>query len=404
MQLLRNVDADEVSPVKRGANRKRVILKADGEAQMENEIADIMAVPWESEGSMIDTLRKEGADESVVKAAVGAMRLLAGIGDDLPDGMREAVEKLGSEMYARSNPKLNTTGVPSPGGLTGDGDGAAKDGSAGKQTDLDGDGTDGQLSGTGFGKKVAADDEDCDDPLMKAKKKRAVAKEGPVAEAFRVIKNALGITTSETVETTANEDPADVPATDEVEKGGTVETHAVPIQKEDGSWDLSGVPDGSRPFYEAMIAKAAEADETRVKLEKAEEALEETRDQLRTNEIIAKAETEFKKVGAVDDLVEVLKSASATMSPEAYEKLVTLLSAANARIEKGDLFTEMGRTVAQDGSGTDAWAKIEKAADALVEKSDAGMTREKAIDRVLQTAEGAELYSAYMRQTGLGVN
>lgn len=475
MQLLRNVSADEVSPVKRGANRKRVVLKADGEAHMETEITDIMAVPWEREGAMIDELRAEGADENVVKAAVGAMRLLSGVADELPDGMREAVEKLGSEMYPRLNPQLNTTGVPSPGGLVGDSYGDDMDGSAGKQTDLDGSGTDGELSGTGSAPKVAADD--CDDmdedgvmkdgkepygdvtyadpgyqsdgkkryPLdtdahvraawsyinmpknaakykgaqvssMKSKIRAAmkrvgadVEKDDPVAKAFRVIKNALGISSGS--DTTGNNftfrmgEVEDEPATtDEVEKGGTVETHAVPIQKEDGSWDLSGVPDGSRPFYEAMIAKAAEADATRVQLEKAEETVATLSDELRTKDIIAKAETEFQNVGARDDVVEVLKDASAKLSPEAYEKLVTVLAAANEKIEKGDLFTELGRTVPTDGSGTDAWEKIEKAADALVEKSDSGMTREQAVDRVMQTAEGAALYSAYMRETGLGVN
>lgn len=94
-QLLRDVDVDEVSPVKRGANRKRVILKEDGEVQVGPDIAAIMEERWEHEGAMIDELQKADADDTVVRSAVGAMRLLAGIADELPPHMREAVAKLG---------------------------------------------------------------------------------------------------------------------------------------------------------------------------------------------------------------------------------------------------------------------------------------------------------------------
>lgn len=479
MQLLKNVDADEVSPVRRGANRKRVVLKEDGEVQVEAEIADIMAVPWAREGAMIDALRAEGADESVLKAAVGAMRLLSGIAEELPGDMREAVAKLGSEMYPRTNPPLNTSGVPSPGDLVGESYGSDKDGSSGKQTDLDGAGRDGELEGSGSAPKVAADDDMDEDDVgkdgskpygnvtyadpglqgdkkarypidteehiraawsyinkpgnaskyssgdlakvkgrIRAAMKRIgadVAKEDEelvaVVEAdeslFDRVRKAMrrkGSTAGHSEPDTEPDDDADDDEDnddDTVEKGGPVGTHEVPVQKEDGSWDLSGVPEDARPFYQAMISKA---DETAVKLEKAEVELAETRDRLRTSEIIAKAENEFQKVGARDDIVAVLKESSEKLSPESYEQLVSLLSSANERIAKGDLFSEAGLTGGvNDGSETDAWSKIEKAAEAMVEKSD-GLSQSQAIDRVLQTPEGAALYSAYLRESGMGVS
>lgn len=474
MQLLRDVDVDEVSPVRRGANRKKVVLKADKGVHVEAEIADIMAVPWEREGAMIDELRKEGADESVLKAAVGAMRLLSGIRDDLPPDMRVAVEKLGREMYPILNTPLNTGHGSASGGLVGSASGDEDlDAASDMQTGEDGVGNieafeGGGLEGSGAGKKVSADTND-DDPdvdkadkpygnvtyadpgyqadkkarypidteehiraawsyinkpsnaakyssgdlaKVKAKIKAAmsrigadVAKEDAVVEETRrfadFITKAFGRKAKE--ETPEDEEPDEDPddTNDAVEKGGTVETHAVPIQKEDGSWDLSGVPEDARPFYTAMITKA---DETAVALEKAEGELAETREQLRTAEIIAKAETEFQNVGARDDIVEVLKSASEKLSPEAYEKLVTVLSAANERISTGDLFKEAGVTGGIDGSDTDAWAKIEKAADDLVEKASDGLSQAQAIERVLRTPEGAALYSAYVRETGMGVS
>jgi hypothetical protein len=73
-----------------------------------------------------------------------------------------------------------------------------------------------------------------------------------------------------------------------------------------------------------------------------------------------------------------------------------------AQVETGDLFKELGRTAlpTEDGGGESAWAQIEKAADAIVEKSsDVELTREQAIDRVLKTAEGAKLYARYQADT-----
>lgn len=499
-QLLRDVDVDEVSPVKRGANRKRVILKEDGEVQVGPDIAAIMEERWEHEGAMIDELQKADADDTVVRSAVGAMRLLAGIADELPPHMREAVAKLGTEMYPRANPKLNTSGVPSPGELDGSSSGAPRDGRSGKQTDLEGPGRDGELTGTGSAPKVAQDD-DCDtepdddademtksgvwkfdaDSISVAKdaktpygnvtyadpgyqsdgikrypidterhiraawsyinqaKNAAKYSSGQVASIKSKIRAAMkrigaDVSKEDTeiavfVEANAglfdrvlkamrrkpkgegpgepepDEDPDDDEPDDDdtsnVEKGGTVGTHAVPIQKEDGSWDLSGVPDDARAFYQHFIQKA---DETSVKLEKAESDLAETRDQLRTAQIVKKADTDFAGVAPRDDMVELLKSAETAMSPDDYERLETVLKTANARISEGRLFSELGYTGGTGiESGGDAWAKIEKAADDMVEKSDT-LTKDQAVDRVLKTPEGARLYSDYMRESGLGVS
>jgi hypothetical protein len=79
--------------------------------------------------------------------------------------------------------------------------------------------------------------------------------------------------------------------------------------------------------------------------------------------------------GAKDDVVAVLKSAQETLSPEANEALIRVLASADERIAKGDLFSEAGRTIPGGDQGGDAWAKIEKAAADLVEKSDDGMTQ-----------------------------
>jgi hypothetical protein len=450
--MLRDVDADEVSPVRRAANRRGLVLK--GDHMDEPEIADIMAVPWEHEGAMIDALRKSGdVDEVVLKGAVGAMRLLNGIIDDLPDEMRDTVEKLGSEMYGISNPTLNTGNASDAPGVNGqlfgdpdmdeDDDEICKDFedmiakrafTASQREEMAGNGQ--AMAG---GRYPIANREDLQNAIHavgRGKGSHAMIRAHIVARAKALgatsmlpdtwvqkddpledldaaqgilarVAKALRPNRSQDVRPStpddpgASNDPEKDPGETTVNKGGTVESHAVPVRKEDGTWDLSAVPSESRPFYESVLK---EAEDRAVRLEKAETELAETREQLRTSEIIAKAETEFSKVGAKDDVVAVLKAASEKLDDESYQALVGLLAGAEEQIAKGDLFSEMGRNHgAGEAPKGDAWAAIEKAADDLVEKADEGMSQAQAIERVLKTSEGEALYSRYLRESGLGV-
>ncbi len=177
-----------------------------------------------------------------------------------------------------------------------------------------------------------------------------------------------------------------------------MEAHEVPIQKADGTWDLTGVPEPARAVWESVLKAQTETAE---KLEKAETELAETREALRTEAIIAKAEKEFAHIGARDDVVAVLKSASEKLDAEGYEKLVSLLSSSDERIAKSSLMDELGRSSFESQPAGDAWDKIEKAADDLVQKAD-GLTREQAIDRVLKTNEGKVWYGEYIAETGVG--
>lgn len=485
LNLLGEVDADEVSPVFRGANRKGVVLKGDAmDADAVNEqVRDILAIPWEHEGAMVDQLRKGGADEVVIKSAVTSMRLLHGIADELPEGLGEPIEKLGREMYARENPKLNSGPGPHMSGEL--------DATEGNDDDLDGSAAgapkngrsrDGELIGRGDpAPKVSADaDDDMDDdgvmkdgkepygdvtyadPGYQADKKKrypldtethiraawsyvnmpknaAKYSSGDLATVKGRIKAAMkriGADVSKEQEeaasmldraleavhkafrpkrksqdqrsTPADEDgddsePDDDPDDTDVNKeGGTMAgdaTVAVPIKKEDGGWDLSGVPEEARPFYTDMIEKA---DKTAKELEEAKERIAKQDEELQERTVVAKAD-ELKFVAPTDDLTAVLKSAKATMSPEDFEKLETVLKSANGRIEQSSLFKEFGRSSGDAGeSAGDAWAQIEKAATDLVEKSgDQPITKEQAIDRFLNTAEGARLYSVYLSENPL---
>lgn len=445
------------------------------EEDTDAQIRDMLSVPWEHEGAMIDELRKAGADEVVQKSMVSTVRFLNGVADELPDEMREAVQKLGVELYPRENPPLNN--------MRGVGSGDELEAEDTSDEDLDGhvDGPDKDGSAAGFGlsgrgrapKVAAADTEeggaepDADDyesvvqkdfssdqrqemagngealsdgsypipnkdyleraikalgrgknnPKSKIKAHiiaRAKAlgadamipdtwvhKESAVAKALRVIENAV-LGKSQDERPSTPDDPGDTtesddPAGETVNKGGTVaeSTIQVPIKKEDGSWDLSGVPDDARPFFVEMIEKA---DRTEAKLTAAEERLAQADDTLVTRDIVAKAD-EVRFVASPDELVPVLKAAKEKLDPETFGKLEAILTTANERIEKSELFTELGSRHGESSeSAGDAWAKIEKAADDLVEKSD-GISREAAIARVLDTPEGGRLYSQYLAES-----
>lgn len=165
MNLLGRVDADEVSVVHRGANRRRTILKEQG-VDTDAQVTDILSVAWESEGAMLDEIRKSGIDDEVVeKAALAGMRLLAGIAEELPPSV---IEKLGRSMYSMANRPLNSD--PGSGDMSGELFGGAPgypvDRSAsGATTTANVRGP--AMDGSGKGAKVAMDAEEGEDSVGK---------------------------------------------------------------------------------------------------------------------------------------------------------------------------------------------------------------------------------------------
>lgn len=474
IRLLNTIDADEVSPVKRGANRKGVVLKEEGDAMaVDAEVADILSVPWAHEGAMLDFLRKEGVDETIQKSMIGGLRLLAGASEELPQEVRDLVEKLGSEMYARVNRPLNTSRGDGNGGqLSGTADGAGDAATAsGADTTAHASGSDLKGSATAAptnktdsaaydtdtdpdmdddgvmkdGKEPYGDVTYADPGLQSDGKKRYpldteahiraansyinmpknaskysasqvsaiksrisaamkrigadVAKEddleGRIVSAIRKAMRRKPQSTSGPGNDGDDKEPDDDQDDTAVNKGGTVETHAaVPIKKEDGSWDYSGVPAEAVSFYRDTVEKAEAAEK---RLADAEERIAKAEDDKLTRVVVAKAE-ELKFVGAPDEVAEILKAASENLEPEQVEKLEAVLAAANERIQKGDLFKEHGakHVVGPDSPG-DAWAQIEKMAADLVEKAE-GMSEDKAVEIVLKTEAGKRLYEEYSTQ------
>lgn len=443
MRLLTDVDGDEVSPVRRAANRRRFILKGDND--VDNELDDILSVPWEREGALLDEIRKDGiTDDTVEKAVVAAIRLLKGVEGEFSP---ELIEKLGTELYGRKNPKLNTGKGNGGGGemFGSEGSDDDNDGHA-KGPKKDGSGKDGELSGTGSAPKVAADNnwnDNDDDDLKKrdfsAGDRKDLAGQGkalpdgsfPIentgdlknairlygkaknpgrAKAF-IIRSArrLGATgmlpDSWKVSKADDEDwegyvfeehdLSDIEKTmDTIDnsEGGTVEVQ-VPVRKEDGTWDFSGVPADNRPFYEEMILKAETAEK---ELKETREQLAKADDELRTRSMIEKAAA-YSHVAPADDLAPILKS----VDDETRDKLEALLAAAEERISKGDLFKEMGSRTNEEAPKSGAYESAVTKANELIEKAE-NLSMDQALDRVFQA--NPDLYNDYLAESGMGVS
>ena len=113
-----------------------------------------------------------------------------------------------------------------------------------------------------------------------------------------------------------------------------------------------------------------------VELKKQAEMIAKMADDRLEKEWISKA-GDVLLVGEADEVGKLLKSVAET-SPEIAESLMTLLKAANARIEKGNLFKELG--VGGEVDDDSALAELNKKAHDLAKDKD--MTFEKAFAHV----------------------
>jgi hypothetical protein len=160
------------------------------------------------------------------------------------------------------------------------------------------------------------------------------------------------------------------------------------MKKEDGSLDIDAIPEESRELvqmlwkeHESAIKKADEL-----------EAILKAEREIRITKEYQERGANFQNIGTAEVVGGILKKAY-EVSAEYGLQLENSLKDANAKIEKSDLFKEIG----SDATSTNdsSWAKIEELAKGLVMKGD-GQTMAQAIDRVL--AENPKLYEEYTRE------
>ncbi len=144
--------------------------------------------------------------------------------------------------------------------------------------------------------------------------------------------------------------------------------------------DVTDMPDAQRAGIEMM---AKEQDKLAKKL------ADETRER-RRRDAVAKAAKEFPSLKS-DDVADLLVEAE-DISKERLQKLEDVLKQAEALAKSGAATSEIGSAAADMGG--DEWSRIEAAAENL-RKTDASLTIEQAVDKILKTPEGRKLHKAY---------
>lgn len=163
-----------------------------------------------------------------------------------------------------------------------------------------------------------------------------------------------------------------------------VETPEVPVEEVAMS-EESPVETVAKADFDVMqknleveVAKAVALEERIAKMEH----------ERKQSEFVAKAR-ELSNLGAAAELGGMLLEASDGLSADNFQLLERTLKAANAQVEKGALFAQMGR---QDGEAVDVVDRISELAKAKV---DAGEAKTLQIAKLMVISEHPELKSEY---------
>ena len=167
------------------------------------------------------------------------------------------------------------------------------------------------------------------------------------------------------------------------------------VTKEDGSLDLSQVPEAVRPALELIYKSNQELVKKNDQLAK-QITDRDARDT--DKEIVAKADT-FTHIGIPrEDVVAQLKDAR-SISTASYERVCKSFETLNTQAKESKLFTEIGSGMG-GSTGGDSWGRIEKAAEAVVAKSGEKVTKAESVENFLKTTEGQRMYADYKKERG----
>ncbi len=157
----------------------------------------------------------------------------------------------------------------------------------------------------------------------------------------------------------------------------------------DGSYDLSEVPEGLRPTLQLVLKNHDETVEKAAELERKLVA-EQTRREI--DEYVEKAAKFDKLPVTAAELGPVLRTI-AKADAKGYELIEKALTTANENM--GKILTPVGSDAPNKGSANAAWAKIEKAAEGLIQK-DSKTSMAQAIDIILK--QHPDWYSEYLEE------
>lgn len=196
--------------------------------------------------------------------------------------------------------------------------------------------------------------------------------------------------------------PAPEPEPTPIEKKeDPVPENGVPFKKDDGSWDLSSVPEEQRAALEVILkahdGEVAELrksrDELKTQADEATEIAKAEKDKRESAEYVAKAEQLDKLPIAPDEFGPLLKEIAGSVDPETFAKLEGVLTSANEAVSQGALFQELG--AGGDGGKSDAETRIEKAAEKIRE-AQPELSPQQAFTKALE--QNPDLYAAYRQE------
>jgi hypothetical protein len=130
--------------------------------------------------------------------------------------------------------------------------------------------------------------------------------------------------------------------------------------------------------------------------EEIRKSLDTEREERRRQTLIAKAKDELsycpgQSAEEQADLILKLEKVDKELADQQWAQM----KATSEAMQKSEMFREAGASFGSGSEGS-AYAKLEKMAAGLVEKSTGDLTSEQAFARVIKTAEGAKLYSQYL--------
>jgi len=385
---LHDIQPGEVSLVHRGANRRRFLLAKNGEVEFDETIAKILDEPAEGEDALVEKARSAGGDDEVLLAASAYARIVEAIPADVLKAITPAQADEDEENANGTEGK--------PGDEDNEDEELAKSYESLLKRDFTADqrktlATNGAAMSNGsYPIENAADLKNAIHAVGRGK--------APHAEIQAHIKKrakALGAEDQLPDEWKVNK-----------EDGMSETAQAVPVKKDDGSWDLTGVPEENRAAVEAVIKATEdekaelrkEADEQATKAENAEKIAKEERDVRETRDYIAKSQGYVNLAKSDDEFGPVLKSIAnaerdGALPEGTAAKLDEVLKAADEQVKAGDLFKEAGRN--GHGGATDSEGKA-KAAAAEIKKADPKLTDAQAIAKAY--ADDPTLYDEYQKE------
>lgn len=188
------------------------------------------------------------------------------------------------------------------------------------------------------------------------------------------------------------------PGKDDNSTNSEEDTVSKEIVNKDGSLNLDAVPKEVQPAIEHIFKSNMDLVK---KNDTLTAELKKERDERRSKEFVAKADSLKHYVGDKAALAKELQTLSDT-SPAAYDIMVKNLEAVEKSAEANKaLFREIGSDQGgSEGDPNSFDAKINAIAKGIVEKGDGKLTDAQAYERALSTPEGQQLYAEYKSKRG----